>query len=170
MQELAARLSAPSSKEATEAALLEFLGSRKLEAEVVEVLCVFWIAAQAHAYEASPKLARAFLNRPSSALLLESLGPWADTPITGLQEVPEDFEIPQDFNGVQGADLPRIFRTAMAGIERATGLPFVRQMAFEWSVNKGVYPDAPFQGDPWHFRGPWAMGSSLSSHLGPPYG
>lgn len=41
MQELAARLSAPSSKEATEAALLEFLGSRKLEAEVVEVLCVF---------------------------------------------------------------------------------------------------------------------------------
>ena len=151
-QELAARLGEPSSKKATEAALLEFLNSRKLEAEVVEALYVFWIAAQAHGYEASPKLVES-IPKPSilSELLLESLGLWADTPVEGPEEVPEDFEIPQDFNGVQGADLPRMFRTSIAEIERATGLPFVRQMAFEWSVNKGAYPDAPFQGDPWHF-------------------
>ena len=46
MQELAARLGAPASKGTTEAALLEFLGTRKLEAEVVEALVVFWMAAQ----------------------------------------------------------------------------------------------------------------------------
>jgi len=159
MQELAARLGAAGSRAATEAALLEFLSSRKLEAEVVEALCVFWIAAQAHGYEASPKLTES-IPKPSvlSDLLLESLGLWADAQATGLEEVPEDFEIPQDFNGVQGADLPRIFRTSLADIERATGLPFVRQMAFEWSVSKRVYPDAPYQGDHWHFSRPLGVG------------
>lgn len=159
MQELADRLGMPASKAATEAALLKFLSSRKLEAEVVETLCAFWIATQAHGYEPSPKLAES-IPKPSilSELLLESIGLWADAPINGLQEVPEDFEIPQDFNGVQGVDLPRIFRTSMAEIERASGLPFVRQMAFEWSVNRGVYPDAPFQGDLGHFSRPLGDG------------
>lgn len=159
MQELADRLGKPSSKVATETALLEFLRFRKLEAEVVEALCVFWIAAQAHGYEVSPKLAQS-IPKPSilSELFLESLGLRADAPVTELEQVPVGFEIPQDFNGVQGADLPRIFRTSMADIERATGLPFVRQMAFEWSVNRGVYPDAPFQGDPWHFSRPLGDG------------
>ncbi len=125
----------------------------------MEALYVFWIAAQAHGYEARPKLAESIL-KPSilSELLLESLGLWPDTPVAGLEEVAEDFEIPQDFSGVHGADLPRMFRTSMAEIGRATGLPFVRQMAFEWSVNKGVYPDAPFQGDPWHFSRPLGEG------------
>ncbi|BDN90770.1 hypothetical protein KAM479_34830 [Aeromonas caviae] len=159
MQELAARLGEQVSKAATEASLLEFLSSRKLEAEVVEALCVFWIAAQMHRYEANPKLAQS-IPKPSilSTLLLEILGLWTDVPITGLEEVPEDFVIPQDFNGVQGADLPRIFRTSMENIERTTGLPFVRQMAFEWSVNRNAYPDAPFQGDPWYFSRPLGDG------------
>lgn len=164
MQELAARLGEQVSKAATEASLLEFLRSRKLEAEVVEALCVFWIAAQMHRYEANPKLAQS-IPKPSilSALLLESLGLWTDVPITGLEEVPEDFVIPQDFNGVQGADLPRIFRTSMENIERTTGLPFVRQMAFEWSVNRSAYPDVPFQGDPWYFSRP--LGDGFIGHI-----
>lgn len=161
MQELAARLGVPASKAATEAALLEFLGTRKLEAEVVEALVVFWMAAQAHGYEANPKLAESIPKKSIlSELLLESLGLWADTPDEGLEEVPEDFEIPQDFNGVQGADLPRMFRTSMTELEAATRLPFVRQMAFEWSMNIGAYPDAPFQGDPWHFSRPLGEGFS----------
>ncbi|WP_241063795.1 multidrug DMT transporter permease [Achromobacter xylosoxidans] len=152
MQELAARLGAPASRAATETALLEFLGTRKLEAEVVEALFVFWMAAQAHGYEASQQLAESIPKTSVlSELLLESLGLWAEIPDEGLEEVPEDFEIPQDFNGVQGADLPRMFRTSMTELEAATRLPFVRQMAFEWSMNKEAYPDAPFQGDPWHF-------------------
>ncbi|MEF9877746.1 MAG: hypothetical protein RR772_12605, partial [Gordonibacter sp.] len=132
MQELAARLGAPASKAAPEAALLEF-----------------------------PKLAESIPKTSIlSELLLESFGLWADTPDEGLEEVPEDFEIPQDFNGVQGADLPRMFRTSMTGLEAATRLPFVRQMAFEWSMNKDAYPDAPFQGDPWHFSRPLGAGFS----------
>lgn len=164
MQELAARLGAPASKAETEAALLEFLSTRKLEAEVVEALCIFWIATQTYCYQVCPTLAES-ISKPSilSELLLESLGLWADTPVAGLEEVPEDYEIPQDFNGVQGADLPRIFRTSMTEIEGATELPFVRQMAFEWSVNKGAYPDAPFQGDPWHFSRP--LGDGFIGHI-----
>ncbi len=159
MQELAGRLGAPAAKAATEAVLLEFLVSRKLEAELVEVLFVFWIAAQAHGYEASPKLAESIPKTSIlSELLLESLGLWARTPDEALEEVPEDFEIPQDFTGVQGSDLPRIFRTSMTELDAATGLPFVRQMAFEWSVNKGAYPDAPFPGDPWYFSQPLGDG------------
>lgn len=159
MQELAARLGTPVSKAATEAALLEFLGTRKLEAEVVEALFVFWMAAQAHGYDASPKLAESIPKTSIlSQLLLESLGLWADTPDEDLEEVPEDFEIPQDFNGVQGADIPRVFHSSMTALEAATRLPFVRQMAFEWSMNKGAYPDAPFQGDLWHFSGPLGAG------------
>lgn len=161
MQELAALLGAAASKAAAEDALLKFLGTRKLEAEVVEVLFVFWIAAQAHGYEVSPKLAESIpKSSVLSELLLEHFGLWADTPDEGLEEVPEDFEIPQDFNGVQGVDLPRIFRTSMTDLEAATGLPFVRQMAFEWSRNKGAYPDAPYQGDPWHFSRPLGDGFS----------
>lgn len=75
-----------------------------------------------------------------------------------LEEVPEEFEIPQDFDGVQGSDLPRIFRNSMGELENRTRLPFVRQMAFEWTANRSAYPDAPFQGDPWHFSRPLGDG------------
>lgn len=159
MQELAARLGAPSSKLATEAALLEFLNSRKLEAEVVEILCVFWIAAQAHGYQASQTLADS-ISKPSilSELILDSLGLWSDAPIAGLEVAPKDFEIPRDFEDVHGADLPRIFHTYMTDLERGTRLPFVRQMAFEWARSREAYPEAPYQGDAWYFSRPLGDG------------
>lgn len=164
MQELASRLGEPASKAATEAALLRFLNSRKLEAEVVEALFVFWIAEKMHHYQVSPKLAQS-IPKPSilSGLLLESIGLRADVPASGMKEVTESFTIPQDFNGVQGADIPRIFHTTMVNLERNTGFPFVRQMAFEWSVNSNVYPDAPFQGDYWHFVRP--LGDGFIGHI-----
>lgn len=159
MQELAARLGNPRSKESTQAALLAFLRARKLEVEVVEVLFVFWIAAKAYGYEVSKELPSNVL-RPSilAELLLESIGLQMDTPIGDLVEVPRDFDVPQDFSGVHGVDLSKIFYSSMAKIGHVMGLPLIRQMAFEWSVNKRAYPDAPFQGDPWHFSRPLGEG------------
>jgi hypothetical protein len=164
MQELAARLGEPGSTAQTESALLQLLNSRKLEAEVVEVLCIFWMAAQAHGYSPAPKLAGS-IPRSSilSDLLLKSLGLLVECGDEGLEEVPEEFEIPQDFDGVQGSDLPRIFRTSMGELEHHTRMPFVRQMAFEWATNRAAYPDAPFQGDPWHFLRP--LGDGFVGHL-----
>lgn len=159
MQELAARLGEPGSKAETESLLLQMLCSRQLEAEVVEILCIFWMAVRAFGYSPTSKLAES-ISRSSilSDLLLESCGLLPERDDEALEEVPEEFEIPQDFDGVQGSDLPRIFRTSLGKLESHTRLPFVRQMAFEWTANHAAYPDAPFQGDPWHFLRPMGEG------------
>lgn len=159
MQELAARLGEPAARAETETSLLQLLRSRKLEAEVVEALCIFWMAVQRHGYSPAVELAESIL-KPSllSDLLVESCGLSIQTGDAGLKEVPENFEIPDDFDGVQGVDLPRMFRTSMNRLEVCTGFPFVRQMAFEWTENRAAYPDAPYQGDPWHFTRPLGKG------------
>lgn len=158
MQQLAARLVDSATRIETESALLRLLGVRKLEAEAVEVLCIFWMAAQC-GYSPAPELVEN-VSKPSllAALLLESCGLSTQTDSKDLQEAPEDFEIPEDFNGVQGVDLPRMFRTSMKRLEVHSGYPFVKQMAFEWTQNKTAYPDAPYQGDPWHFTRPLGHG------------
>lgn len=46
----------------------------------------------------------------------------------------------------------------MGELEHNTRLPFVRQMAFEWTTSRAAYPEAPFQGDPWHFSRPLGDG------------
>lgn len=159
MQELAARLSEPVMRAETEGALLQLLSSRKLEAEVVEILCIFWMAAQAYGYSPPPKLAESTSKASIlSDLLLESLGLLREIDDEELEEVPEEFKIPQDFDGVQGIDLPRIFLTSMDMLENHSRLPFVRQMAFEWAANRAAYPDAPFQGDSGHFLLPLGEG------------
>ncbi|MEG3081193.1 hypothetical protein R3F64_15105 [Halomonas sp. 5021] len=159
MQELAARLGEPAVRVETETALLQLLRSRKLEAEVVEVLCIFWMAAKGHSYSPVAKLAKS-IPKPSllSDLVVASLGLSVQAGGTDLKEVPEDFEIPDDFDGVQGVDLPRIFWTSMSRLETYSGLPFVRQMAFEWTENRAAYPDAPYQGDAGHFIRPLGDG------------
>lgn len=159
MQELAARLGEPVVRVETESALLQLLFSRKLEAEVVEVLCIFWMAAKGHSYSPTAELAKS-IPKPSllSDLLMASLGLSVQTGDTDLKEVPKDFEIPDDFDGVQGVDLPKIFRTSMSRFETYFGLPFVRQMAFEWTENRAAYPDAPYQGDVGHFIRPLGDG------------
>lgn len=164
MQELAARLGDPVSSAQSESALLQLLSSRKLEAEVVEVLYIFWIAARAFGYSPAPRLAET-VPRASilSDLLLESLGLMPEGGNEELEEVPAAFEAPQDFDGVQGSDLPRIFRTSMSRLEQHTQLPFLRQMAFEWTANRAAYPDAPFQGDPGYFLRP--LGDGFVGHL-----
>lgn len=161
MQELASRLGDPSKKEATEVALLEQLRSRRLEAEVTETLCVFWMAARGHGYAPPAELAGS-LSKPSllSDLFLDYLGLPVPQIDAGLMVAPKDFEIPDDFEGVQGIDLPRIFRTNLNRLVRQTRLPFLRQMAFEWTQNRAAYPETPYQGDTWHFTRPLGDGFS----------
>lgn len=158
MQQLAARLGDSATRIETEYALLQLLRSRKLEAETVEILCIFWMAVQC-GYSPLPELAES-ISKPSllSTLLIESCGLSIQSDNTDLLEAPEDFEIPEDFNGVQGVDLPRMFKTSMKRLEAHSGYPFVKQMAFEWTQNKAAYPDAPYQGDPWHFTRPLGDG------------
>lgn len=152
MQELAARLGDQTTRRGTESALLQLLHSRKLEAEVVEILCVFWIAAKGHGYSPAVELSK---NIPKhsllSNLLIEDLGLSACSCDTYLEELPEDFKIPDDFDSVQGVDLPKIFKATLHKLEIYSGLPFVRRMAFEWTANRTAYPEAPYQGDLSHF-------------------
>lgn len=159
MQELASRLGETALVAETESALLDLMTSRKLEAEVLEVLFIFWMATQGHSYSPAAVLSESIpKSSPLSDLLLESLGLSAPAGDTSLKEVPGDFDIPDDFDRVQGVDLPRKFRTSMNRLEVRTEFPFVRQMAFEWTENRSTYPDAPYQGDPWHFTRPLGDG------------
>ena len=159
MQELATKLGDPATTADTEAALLKLLHSRKLEAEVVEVLCIFWMAASAYGYAPSVELP-ARTPKPSllSNLFLEAFGFAVQALNARLEAAPKDFETPSDFEGVQGVDLARIFRTTLRRLELRTKLPLVRQMAFEWAQNRTAYPEAPLQGDIWHFARPLGKG------------
>lgn len=75
MQELAARLGETAARAETESALLQLLSSRKLEAEVVEVLFIFWMATQGHGYSPAAELSESIPKSSLlSGLLVESLG------------------------------------------------------------------------------------------------
>lgn len=159
IQELATKLGDPATTAETEASLLRLLHSRKLEAEVVEVLCIFWMAASAHGYAPNAELP-ARTPKPSllSNLFLEALGFVVQSLDADLKAAPKAFETPGDFDGVQGVDLARIFRTTLSRLELRTKLPLIRQMAFEWAQNGTAYPEAPLQGDIWHFARPLGKG------------
>ncbi|MFL9872889.1 hypothetical protein [Paraburkholderia megapolitana] len=164
MQELAARLGVPAEKIETESALLQLLRLRKLEAEVVEILCIFWMAAQLHGYSPIAELANSVPKRSLlSDQLMASFGLPVKSSVSRLSVAPEDFYVPDDFNAVQGVDLPRIFRTSMRNLQAHSELPFVRQMAFEWVGNEATYPDVPYQGDLWHFTR--EIGKGLIGHI-----
>ena len=159
LQELAKRLGDPATTPETEAALLTLLQSRKLEAEVVEALCIFWMAAAENGYVPSPDLPNCSPKASLlSNLILEALGFEAQALDADLNAVPTDFEVPSDFDGVQGVDLARIYRTTLSRLELRTKLPLIRQMAFEWAQNRTAYPEAPLQGDIWHFARPLGKG------------
>lgn len=132
--ELAARLGEPETKAETESLLLQLLRSRKLEAEVVEVLCIFWMAIKEFNYFPTTLLAEnILLPSPLSSLLMKDFGLSILLMNTDLELAPEDFIIPDDFDSVQGTDLPRIFHITISKLETFTRCPFIRQMAFEWT-------------------------------------
>jgi hypothetical protein len=124
MQLLAGRLCQSTTKSDTESALLQRLGSCKLEAELVEILYIFWMAAKSQGYSVVPDLAKSAV-KPSilSNLLMDSLGILVQQEGTNLNLMPNDFEIPNDFNGVQGVDIPQVFRTTLSKLETYSSLP-----------------------------------------------
>ncbi|NIE59781.1 MULTISPECIES: multidrug DMT transporter permease [unclassified Burkholderia] len=148
MQELAALLLSPETQEEVEKQLMMELARCRLEAETVEVICVFWMAAR-QGYTPPSNFA-SIVSHPSllAALLLSDMGRMLSTaPNPPLEMVPEHFKAPARFRELQGFDVPPIYFTRLAQLERESGLPFVRQCAFEWSRTEGVYPNAPLQGD-----------------------
>jgi len=159
MQELAARLGEPASMQATESLLFDLLRSRKLEAEVVEVLCIFWMAINGFNYSPSKVLSESIPLPSLLSDLLMARGAQSN-PVNhhDLDVAPENFIIPDDFEGIQGVDLPRIYRTTLTRLESYSNLPFIQQMAFEWAKNRESYPDAPYQGDTGYFLRPQGEG------------
>ena len=159
MQALSAYLGNSTTKSETELLLIERLCSCKLEAEVVEVLYIFWMAQQEFDYSPIENFIK---NVPKSSLLsdmlLKVLVGQCPQDDSDLKLFPSDFDVPDDFNGIQGVDVPRIFRTTMERLEEHYRFPFVRQMAFEWSMNAKIYSDAPYQGDLGYFVRPLGDG------------
>lgn len=160
MQELAVLLLSPETHGEVSKRLMAELTRCRLEAEAVEVLCIFWMAAK-QGFVPEPELARA-VTLPSllAALLLGDMElKLRGAPNPPLQIVPEDYEISAKFWDIQGADVPRIYLTRLRQLEQDTGLPFVRQCAYEWSKTEAAYPEAPFQGDLNYFIRPIGNGT-----------
>jgi len=161
MQELAALLLSPETQEEVSKQLLAELARCRLEAETVELICIFWMAAN-QGYKPPSDLVSA-LTHPSllAALLLRDIKlDLRKGPSPPLEMAPDDFDVPARFRDMHGMDIPRIYFTRLTQLERDTGLPFVRQCAFEWSRTEGAYPRAPLQGDLDYFVRPLGDGAT----------
>lgn len=155
MQELASRLNEPGSMSKTESALLQLLSTRELEAEVIEVLCIFWMAAKAYGYSPTLKLAES-IRRSSilSDLLLESFNMLAEGDDEGLEEVPEEFEIPKTLTACKVQICPGSFGLPWASSRTVLGF----HSSGRWLLN-GRRIDPPTRTPrskeiPWHFSRP----------------
>lgn len=148
MQELADLLVTSALSDQVLARLTHELRECRLEAEAAEVLSILWMAF--HKGWVPPKDLGDAVVRPSmlTAWLL------ADMKLTAragfmppLLVAPGDYQVSEEFERRQGRDVPLIHYSTVTRLEKKCGLPFARQMAFEWDQSKDVYPDSPFQGD-----------------------
>ncbi|MEF9900285.1 MAG: ATP-binding protein [Pseudomonas sp.] len=163
MQELAALLSSPDTREPTSNRLLAELTQCRLESEAVEILCLIWMAQQQGFLP--PDDLPAAVTYPSllAVLLLESMQ--LDLPGSAnppLEFAPDDFVVPERFGKFQNFGVPGIFLNRLAQLEHASGLPFLRQCAYEWHRTEIAYPQAPMQGDLIHFVRPLGDGATGS--------
>lgn len=156
MQELSDLLvSAPTSDEVC-ARLLQELSSCRLEAEALELLCIFWLASGL-GYRPPLVLASA-VNKPSFAsdVLLESMG---KVPIRHqspeLHLAQSNFVPHETFERLGQFGVPAIFEKNLQFLEWKTQLPFMRQFSYEWSQTEAAYPDAPLQANFGHFTIPY---------------
>jgi hypothetical protein len=159
MQELAVLLVSEDLREPVSKRLLIELSRCRLEAEVVEVITIFWMAAKS-GYIPPPDLAST-LRYPSlpAALLLNDLGLGSDgMPNPPLVTVYRDFKAPAKFQEIQGTEVPRYLLSRLARLERDFGRPFVSQCGLEWAMTEAAYPEAPLQGDIDHFVRPFGEG------------
>lgn len=169
MQELASLLLSPNVTAEVCERLLSELRQCRMEAETVEVLCIFWMAFN-RGWVVAPGIDAAV--QQSSLLaerLLADMGQKASaSSLPPARVAPQDFDVPTSFERVQGRDVPRIYLTLMNHLERQSNLPFTRQLAYEWSITEAAYPDAPLQGDLSYFvrpAGDNATGSFASRAL-----
>ena len=137
-----------------EAELYRALADSKLETEVVELLCVFWLAKKA-GYEPSVILpTHVNAQSPASTLILSDIvkpllfeGKWR----TPLLLAPDTYKVPADFEEAQGTTVPRIYKTLLESLEKPQLPSFSKQYAFEWECTANLYPEAPLQGDIGYF-------------------
>jgi hypothetical protein len=148
MQELADLLVTPALRDQVLARLALELRECRLEAEAVEVLSIFWMAFQ-KGWMPPKDLADAVL-RPSmlTERLLADMKLAAEAAVMPpLVAAPSDYRVSEEFERRQGRDVPLIHYSTVTRLKRRSGLPLVRQMAYEWDQSKDAYPDSPFQGD-----------------------
>lgn len=161
MQELAALLCSPDTQELTSKRLLTELTRCRLEAETVEILCIFWMALQ-QSY-LPPSDLTAAVTRPSllAAMLLDEMQvELPGNPHPPLRLAPADFEVPQKFGKFQNLGVPGIFLARLSRLEQTSGLPFLQQCAYEWHRTEAVYQDSPLQGDLVYFVRPLGDGAA----------
>lgn len=142
--------------EQVEVELYRALAEAKLETEVEELLCCFWLAKQA-GYNPSVILPTHInAKSPASTLILDDLFKpllFDGKSRSPLILAPAEFKAPADFEDAQGTTVPRIFKTLLEGLEKPQLPPFVKQFAFEWETTANLYPEAPLQRDVGYFLG-----------------
>lgn len=131
-------LNAPDTRDRAITALLSHLEASPTESEACSFLTILMLTDPA-ARPASKEV-EVRLQRPSvlSSVLLKQI---YDTPIDDAAwseahsgTVPDDFKPDQYFEEHKSAHVPPIFRSNLRRLERNSGLPFIRQWAFEWKT------------------------------------
>ncbi|WP_265707049.1 hypothetical protein [Verminephrobacter aporrectodeae] len=148
MQELAALLRSPATQAEVSGRLLVELTHCRLEAEVVELLCIFWMANK-QGLVVPPGLAAA-VSHPSllATLLLSDMGLNLRTdPTPPLQTVCKEFDVPVEFYNLHDTVVPRIYLTRLQRLEERIKKPFISQFSYEWSKTSMLYPEALTQGN-----------------------
>jgi hypothetical protein len=135
-------------------AYLAWLKERRTENETCSGLAVLFATDKNHL----PSVAVLTQNiaHPSTLadfMLKEVYGPLASIDDWTSQhsgEVPPSFEPSAYFLRDQRAQIPSSLGDELTRLEEASGLPFIRQWAFEWERTKTA-TDAPLSGFPYHF-------------------
>lgn len=153
IQEMAVLLNSPL-VESVEVELYRALANARLETEVVELLCVFWLAKQS-GYEPSIMLpTHVNAASPASALILSDLVKpllFEGSLRAPLILAPYAYKATTDFEEAQGMTVPKIFFTLLKNLEHPQLPSFIKQYAFEWENTATLYPEAPFQGNIGYF-------------------
>lgn len=152
-----------------ETELYRALDEAKLETEVAELLCCFWLAKQ-DGYKPSVVLPRHIhAQSPLSTLILGDLVEpllFEGSQRAPLLLAPYGYQAAVDFEEAQGTTVPRIYRTLLEHLEHPQLPPFVKQYAFEWDNTSHLYPEAPFQSDVGYFLG-YASRSEMTGQFVP---
>ncbi|WP_019459208.1 dsDNA nuclease domain-containing protein [Acinetobacter sp. GG2] len=134
--ELSTLLSANAHYKTIETKLLESLKSKKLESEVVEILCVFWMASQ-KSYKPSVVLGDYIFARSClSDQLLKSI----NSQISNLGCYQGNFNInldlidkESDFRKNLGSEFPYIYLSTLEDLENESHYPLTEDFQHEWN-------------------------------------